>query len=164
MKRTIIAGLSTVALGTALLTPFTQATANGNKVTICHATGSLTNPYVQTTVSINAIGGHFENPGTPLAGHEQDLLIGVTPEVPEETKEPKPDKPKKDKPKPKPNKPESKPKPKPAPIIASSIQCINNTWVTTVTKNGQVISVTEAGTCQVTPANSQPITGYGETG
>ena len=45
------------------------------KVTICHATGSETNPYTQNIVSANAIGGHFDNPGTPKAGHEADLLL-----------------------------------------------------------------------------------------
>lgn len=48
---------------------------NNNKVTICHATSSATNPYTQNIVSENAIGGHFENPGTPKAGHELDLYF-----------------------------------------------------------------------------------------
>src|SRR3989338_2770028 len=46
-----------------------------DKVTICHATSSETNPYTQIVVSENAIGGHFENPGTPKAGHEDDLFF-----------------------------------------------------------------------------------------
>lgn len=45
-----------------------------SKVTICHATSSTTNPYIQIVVSENAIKGHFDNPGTPKAGHEDDLL------------------------------------------------------------------------------------------
>lgn len=45
------------------------------KVTICHATSSATNPYTRIVVSVNAIGGHFDNPGTPKAGHEDDLLL-----------------------------------------------------------------------------------------
>jgi hypothetical protein len=45
------------------------------KVTICHKTSSVTNPYEQIVVSENAIGGHFDNPGTPKAGHEDDLLF-----------------------------------------------------------------------------------------
>lgn len=45
------------------------------KVTICHATSSETNPYTRIVVSENAIGGHFDNPGTPKAGHEDDLLL-----------------------------------------------------------------------------------------
>src|SRR5688572_766917 len=51
------------------------AANNNNKVTICHATGSATNPYVRTVVNANAISGHFENNGTPKSGHEDDLLF-----------------------------------------------------------------------------------------
>ena len=49
--------------------------ACSEKVTICHATSSVTNPYTKITVSENAIGGHFDNPGTPKAGHEKDILL-----------------------------------------------------------------------------------------
>lgn len=45
------------------------------KVTICHATSSETNPWTRIVVSENAIGGHFDNPGTPKAGHEDDVLL-----------------------------------------------------------------------------------------
>ncbi len=45
------------------------------KVTICHATSSETNPWTRVVVSANAIGGHFDNPGTPKAGHEDDVLL-----------------------------------------------------------------------------------------
>lgn len=48
---------------------------NSKKVTICHATSSESNPWVRIVVSENAIGGHFENPGSPLAGHEDDVLL-----------------------------------------------------------------------------------------
>lgn len=44
-------------------------------VTICHYQSSESNPYNQLEVSSNAIGGHFENNGTPKAGHETDLLL-----------------------------------------------------------------------------------------
>lgn len=54
---------------------YVHAVSNNSKVTICHATSSATNPYTQIVVSENAIGGHFENPGTPKAGHELDLLF-----------------------------------------------------------------------------------------
>jgi FtsZ-interacting cell division protein ZipA len=53
-----------------------SAEAQGaDKVTICHGTGSETNPYVQIVVSENAIGGHFNTRETPRAGHEKDLLF-----------------------------------------------------------------------------------------
>lgn len=45
------------------------------KITICHATSSEENPWVRIVVSENATGGHFENNGTPKAGHEDDVLL-----------------------------------------------------------------------------------------
>ena len=53
----------------------TAVLAKSDKVTICHATESEVNPFVRIVVSENAIGGHFDNPGTPKAGHEDDLLF-----------------------------------------------------------------------------------------
>lgn len=68
------------------------------KVTICHATSSESNPYTRIVVSENAIGGHFDNPGTPKAGHEDDILLqgevlcpipeGETPTTPQTTTTP----------------------------------------------------------------------------
>lgn len=46
-----------------------------HKVTICHATGSASNPYTRIVVDEHAIGGHFYNNGTPKSGHEDDLLL-----------------------------------------------------------------------------------------
>ncbi len=46
-----------------------------SKVTICHATSSSDNTYVRIVVDSQAIGGHFENSGTPKSGHEDDLLF-----------------------------------------------------------------------------------------
>lgn len=50
----------------------------GEKVTICHAAGQAgTTHYVELTISENAVygpGGHFNENGTPQAGHEQDYL------------------------------------------------------------------------------------------
>ena len=53
------------------------------KVTICHATESEENPWTRNVVSENAIGGHFDNPGTPKAGHEDDILLQGDVECPE---------------------------------------------------------------------------------
>ncbi len=49
--------------------------AKPDKDTICHATGSQTNPYVRIVVNWNAINGHFNNNGSPLQGHQGDLLF-----------------------------------------------------------------------------------------
>jgi hypothetical protein len=53
-----LASFSAATLGAAfLLLPSAQA-APTDKITICHATGSTTNPYVAQTVSIEAVKGH----------------------------------------------------------------------------------------------------------
>lgn len=57
------------------------ASGGGDKVTICHAAGlEGTTKYVTLTISENAVygrngnAGHFEENGTPRAGHEQDYF------------------------------------------------------------------------------------------
>jgi hypothetical protein len=45
------------------------------KVTICHATSSKTNPYVKITISKNALKGHFNEHGTPRSGHLDDIML-----------------------------------------------------------------------------------------
>ena len=73
--------IATVALaGTAVLAAMgiggeRSAEAQADKVTICHATSSETNPYVRIVVSRNAVRGHFEEQGTDQAGHEQDIVL-----------------------------------------------------------------------------------------
>ena len=56
-----------------------------DKVQICHATASATNPYVLITVDEHALAGHFREDGPTAPGHGQrnypDLLI--TPAMPE---------------------------------------------------------------------------------
>jgi hypothetical protein len=44
----------------------TQPCEDDKKITICHATGSMTNPYVIITISINGLNGH--------GGHEGDII------------------------------------------------------------------------------------------
>ena len=68
----IVASYLILALGASLLM---TASAYNPDVTICHATGSVSNPFVTIHTSGNAINGHFENNGTPKDGHETDLLF-----------------------------------------------------------------------------------------
>lgn len=51
--------------------------AKQEKVTICHATSSETNPYVTLTIAYPAVygpAGHFNENGTTQAGHEEDYF------------------------------------------------------------------------------------------
>ena len=65
-----------LALLWAALALATPALANGPTfVTICHAAGlDGTTKYVTLTLPPSALNGHFDNNGTPLAGHEDDTL------------------------------------------------------------------------------------------
>jgi hypothetical protein len=56
----------------------------GIKAVICHATGSDGNPFVGIEVGIQDTGllsnnGHLDANGTPLSGHEEDILLGLSP-------------------------------------------------------------------------------------
>lgn len=48
---------------TTTLTPIAPAGTSEGKITICHATGSTKNPYVEITVSVNGLNGHDKHPG-----------------------------------------------------------------------------------------------------
>lgn len=52
------------------------------KIVICHATGAEANPFVRIEVSANAEGGHFNEAGSPLDGHEDDILLAAGGECP----------------------------------------------------------------------------------
>ncbi|MCH8889254.1 DUF5011 domain-containing protein [Patescibacteria group bacterium] len=68
-----------MAFTVAFVTDTQEVLATGGtdeeKITICHATGSDTNPWNTLHVSENSTGGHFDEQGTPEAGHESDLLL-----------------------------------------------------------------------------------------
>src|SRR3990167_5429871 len=66
-----VAALSLIATSLVWASPL-------GKVVICHATGSESNPYVKIVVSSNALSGHFNNNGSPVNGHEDDILMGET--------------------------------------------------------------------------------------
>ena len=45
------------------LTPVAPAGTSEGMITICHATGSTKNPYVEITISVNGLNGHDKHPG-----------------------------------------------------------------------------------------------------
>jgi hypothetical protein len=57
--------------------------AKPEKITICHATGSESNPYVANTVSFSSgdyeaaleKSGHFDGDGETEIGHEDDFIL-----------------------------------------------------------------------------------------
>jgi hypothetical protein len=63
---------------TTTTTPAATGTATGDKVTICHRTGSGTNPYVMITVSTNAIPAHTAH-GDIIPAPPGGCPAGVTP-------------------------------------------------------------------------------------
>lgn len=84
MKRILIPLIGVLFVGSvALAVP-------ADKVTICHATSSETNPWVRTVVSANATAGHFENNGTTKAGHEGDVLLQGDVDCPSDEPSPSP--------------------------------------------------------------------------
>lgn len=77
MKKILISALVLVTV--LFVANATMVNARGQeKVTICHATSSETNPYVEITVGSPAadLSPHLDSNGSPLAGHEQDFLLG----------------------------------------------------------------------------------------
>lgn len=83
MTKTLIIGW---LLGLTLVLAFFQsATAAQDKITICHANGN--GSYITLTLPYNAVfgksekSGHFNEQGTPNAGHENDYLGPCIPPV-----------------------------------------------------------------------------------
>jgi hypothetical protein len=77
MHRALLAAAGSAILMTASLSTIVGA----DKVIICHAAGlEGTDQYVELTVAVQALegangdAGHFDENGTPLAGHEQDYF------------------------------------------------------------------------------------------
>jgi outer membrane biosynthesis protein TonB len=91
MKRLLIVLL---VCASAFMTATVTVVSKSDKVTICHATSSETNPFVTLTISENAVygpAGHFNENGTTQAGHEEDYMGPCAPEPtcrPEPTVEP----------------------------------------------------------------------------
>lgn len=79
IKKLIIIDILIVAL--VMLALFASPVTANSKVTICHAAGREgTTKYITLNISENAVygrkgnAGHFEENGTPRAGHEQDYF------------------------------------------------------------------------------------------
>ena len=64
--------------------PATQVTIIDGKITICHATGSLVNPYNEITVSVNGLNGHGDHEGDLIPAPDEgcpDTPVTPTPET-----------------------------------------------------------------------------------
>lgn len=82
-----VAAVFVMLVALAAIAFFTVEPAYGgqDKVTICHATSSETNPFVTLTLAAPAVygpAGHFNENGTTQAGHEQDYLGACEEEEP----------------------------------------------------------------------------------
>jgi len=74
MKKFILVSSIIVFILTGVMTQAGVNPVKPDKNVICHATGSHENPFTRIVVSWNAISGHFNNNGTPKAGHEDDIM------------------------------------------------------------------------------------------
>ena len=67
------------AVASLVVASFAPATfaAPGDKLTICHATGSAGNPFIPIEVDAEAgdLAPHLDSNGSPLNGHEGDFLL-----------------------------------------------------------------------------------------
>ncbi|AHG87847.1 hypothetical protein J421_0310 [Gemmatirosa kalamazoonensis] len=83
-----VATAITVACGDSVSPPTLQpgaaslAAGGAPKVTICHAAGRAgTTHYIELTIAVGGLNGHFLNNGTPKAGHELDFMGPCSPTV-----------------------------------------------------------------------------------
>lgn len=84
----VLGGLVAVALLLVLVLP--ALAAKSDKVYVCHATSSESNPFVTLHVPATETGypqGHFTENGTQEAGHEQDYLGQCEGDEPSQTPE-----------------------------------------------------------------------------
>lgn len=87
--------IALVVLAAGLFFATASQTAPADKVTICHAAGlDGTTHFVEITISENAAfgkAGHFDENGTPNAGHEDDSIGPCDKKEPEPPKDDEPD-------------------------------------------------------------------------
>lgn len=93
----VIVFILLTAVATIVLFYVTPTSAEGTepkheKVTICHVAGRADDPANKVTLTLDehALRGHFDENGTPQAGHEQDTF-GPCAETPPPTEEPEPE-------------------------------------------------------------------------
>ena len=55
--------------------PASPVLTSDGKITICHATGSQTNPYNEITVSVNGLNGHGKHEGDIIPAPEEVVLL-----------------------------------------------------------------------------------------
>ena len=72
----VLAGCSALGIG---FVAAAQAVPRDDKVQICHATASDTNPYVLITVDVHALAGHFRPDGETAPGHGKNNFPDVIP-------------------------------------------------------------------------------------
>ncbi len=78
MKISMILGISLIVTGAVFVSKVQPANAQQEMVTLCHAAGQEgTLQFTTLTIAYNAAfgqAGHFNEDGTPAAGHENDYL------------------------------------------------------------------------------------------
>ena len=70
-----------IGIAALLIVPFLTIAKGGDKITICHATGSETNPFVEITISTAGLNGHTLYEGDIIPAPEEGC--DVLPPVPD---------------------------------------------------------------------------------
>lgn len=60
-----------LGLMTLLVSPFFVLANGSEKITICHATASETNPFVEITISVKGLQGHLHHEGDIIPAPEE---------------------------------------------------------------------------------------------
>lgn len=102
-KNLALAVTAALVIGSGFVPLAAQATGPGDKITICHATGSEKNPYVTITVDRSGLNGHGDHAGDLIPAPDGGCPKGTpetdpeptapptTPPAPEPTDEPTPE-------------------------------------------------------------------------